>query len=149
MVPHSPPDPSLWSEQLRKLESNLTKTAEFHYEICWWFVGDHNVEGYRFQSILWRLLTYISHKHICGVYWLVVTIYGQDLQPKHLAIVRTTTCWFTYTSVTSRHELLDILMVPVFTIWVKVLGNSELFIEEQCCLVSIHSGMVILNYSHY
>ena len=50
------------------------------------------------------------------------------------------------TSVTSRHELLDILMVPVFTIWVKVyvLRNSELFSEELCCLVSIHSGMVKL-----
>ena len=27
----------------------------------------------------------------------------------------TTACWFNYTSVTSRYELLDILMVPVFT----------------------------------
>ena len=27
----------------------------------------------------------------------------------------TTACWFSYTSVISRHELLDILMVPVFT----------------------------------
>ena len=62
-----------------------------------------------------------------------------------------TACWFTYTSVTSRYELLDILMVPVFTIWVKLFRTSELFSEEHRCLVSIHSGMVkslLLKYTY-
>ena len=42
--------------------------------------------------------------------------------------------WFTYTSVTNRHELLYILMVPVFTICVEVLRTYELLVKSNAAL---------------
>ena len=131
----------LWSEQLRKLESNLTKTVHGIslwnlLMVCGW------PQCWRIQIPEYTTMfidIHFTQAHL----WRKLTIYGQDLQPKHL--VHTTACWFTCIQVLLVDmSYLTYWWFPVFTIRVRVLRNSELFSEEQHCLVSIHSGMVKL-----
>ena len=58
------------SEKLRKLESNLTKTVAFHYEVVDGLLMTTMLKDTdsRVYSVLWCLLTYISHQHFCDLY---------------------------------------------------------------------------------
>ena len=87
-----------------------------------------------YYGVYWHTFhtsTFVAYTDSCTWLQYMARIYNPST-------LHATACWLTYTSVTSRHELLDILMVPVFT---KVPRISEHFSDEQCCVVGIHSGV--------
>ena len=67
------------------------------------FLCDHSVEGYRFQSIC--TMVFIDKLFTLALLWCILTRGYNMARIYNPSTLYATGCWFTYTSVSSRHDL--------------------------------------------